>query len=121
MTNKALKKFSRKELLEILVSQSKEIEQLRERLRMAESQLENREIAMKNAGSMAEAALQLNHIFQDADAAARQYLESLKGIVEKEREVLNRLREKELKVKSECTDSVSDERQPYFSRQGDRG
>lgn len=78
MTNKALKKFSRKELLEILVSQSKEIEYLQDQLNIMKSQLENKEIIIKNAGSMAEAALQLNHIFQNADAAAKQYLDSLK-------------------------------------------
>lgn len=93
--HKELRKFSRRELLEILVSQSKEIDRLQAQLAAANSLLESREITIKNAGSMAEAALQLNHIFQDADAAARQYLDSIKLMVQKEWEVLNQILEKE--------------------------
>lgn len=82
--DKQLKKFSRKDLLEVLVAQSKEIETLKEQLCLAQQQLARRELAIRNAGSLAEAALHLNHIFQDADAAAQQYLASIKAMVQEE-------------------------------------
>ena len=59
MTHKELKKLSRRELLEILVAQSREIERLQKELKAANELLENREITIKDAGSIAEAALRL--------------------------------------------------------------
>jgi chemotaxis regulatin CheY-phosphate phosphatase CheZ len=78
-TDKSLRKLSRKELLEILVNQSHRIEHLEAQLREANEKLQMREIVMDNAGSIAEAALRLNQIFQDADAACQQYLDSAKA------------------------------------------
>lgn len=101
MTNKELKKFSRRELLEILVSQSREMEQLQKELKATNELLEKREIVIKNAGSMAEAAMKLNHIFQDADAAAQQYLDSIRFMVQKERDILRTIQEKEQTLQQE--------------------
>lgn len=95
MKNRELKRFSRKELLEILVLQKKEIEELQKQLKAANKQLAKRELVISNAGSMAEAALKLNHVFRDVDAAARQYLESIELMVKREQEILNRICEKE--------------------------
>ena len=53
MTDKELKRLSRGELLEMLIQQSKELERLRKQLDAAESALQNREIAITNAGSIA--------------------------------------------------------------------
>lgn len=44
MTHKELKKLSRRELLEILVAQSREIDRLQKELKAANELLENREI-----------------------------------------------------------------------------
>jgi hypothetical protein len=78
-SDKTLKKLTRKELLEILVNQSRQIESLEAQLQEANEKLSQREIILENAGTMAEAALQLNHIFQDADAACQQYLASVQA------------------------------------------
>ena len=40
-------------------------------------QIESRKIELKEAGSIAQAALQLNHIFEQAQAAADMYLENI--------------------------------------------
>ena len=48
-----------------------------EELAEAKEQLENRRIQIENSGSIAEAALKLNGIFEAAQAAANQYLENL--------------------------------------------
>ena len=77
MTDKELKRLSRGELLEMLIQQSKELERLRKQLDAAESALQNREIAITNAGSIAEAALQLNGVFTAAQDACQQYMENI--------------------------------------------
>ena len=77
MTSKELKRLSRRELLEMLIEQMKENQRLRNRLEQAEAELENRELVSLQAGSMAEAAMQLNGVFEAADKAARQYLENV--------------------------------------------
>ena len=78
MTEKELKKLSRVELLEMLVAQSKEVEKLEEQLKRANETLEDRRIMINKAGSIAEASLQLNGIFQAAQNAASQYMENIK-------------------------------------------
>lgn len=78
MTDKNLKKLSRETLLEMLLAQSKEVEDLRKQNRELTRQLESRRILMENAGSIAEAALQLNQIFETAQRAADQYLENVR-------------------------------------------
>ena len=75
MTSKELKRLSRRELLEMLIEQMKENQRLRNRLEQTE--LENRELVSLRAGSMAEAAMQLNGVFEADDKAARQYLENV--------------------------------------------
>ena len=46
-------------------------------MEQAGAELENRELVSSRAGSMAEAAMQLNGVFEAADKAARQYLENV--------------------------------------------
>ena len=77
MTDKELKRLSRGELLEMLIQQSKELELLRKQLDAAQTALQNREIAITNAGSIAEAALQLNGVFTAAQDACQQYMENI--------------------------------------------
>ena len=80
MTDKELRRLSRSELLEMLIAQAAENDQLKNRLEQAEAQLRDRKIAINNAGSLAEAALSLNGVFQAAEAAAQQYLENIERI-----------------------------------------
>lgn len=82
MTEKELKKLSRVDLLEMLLEQSRENERLREELEQVKSQLAERRIKIEKAGSIAEAALVLNGIFQAAEEAAAQYLENIRLIAE---------------------------------------
>ncbi len=77
MTDKELRRMSRGELLELLIAQMEENESLRTRLSAAEAQLEDRRIILDHAGSIAEAALSLNKVFEQAEAAAQQYLENV--------------------------------------------
>ena len=77
MTDKELKRLSRGELLEMLIQQSKELERLRKQLDAAQTALQNREITINKAGSIAEAALQLNGVFTAAQDACQQYMENI--------------------------------------------
>lgn len=77
MTDKELRKLTRTELLELLLVQSKEIDKLNAELEQLQIKMQQREINLAHAGSIAEAALQLNGVFEAAQAAADQYLASI--------------------------------------------
>lgn len=76
MTDRELRKLSRGELLELLLAERMENERLRKALKDANAKLQDRTLLIENAGSMAEAALRLNGVFEAADQAVRQYLEN---------------------------------------------
>lgn len=82
MTDRELKKLSRADLLELLLEQRRLNARLRAELEEAEEKLASREIEIKTAGSLAEAALRLNGVFAAADQAARQYLENVRRMAE---------------------------------------
>lgn len=79
MTDNQLKKMSRVELLELLVEQMEENERLKKETEELKSKLEDKRLIIENSGSLAEAALRLNKVFEAADEAARQYLEGIKA------------------------------------------
>lgn len=78
MTDTELKKLSRSELLEMLLLQTREVERLNRQLAQTEKMLENQHIRMEKAGSIAQAALELNGVFEAAQTAADQYLENVR-------------------------------------------
>lgn len=78
MTEKELLKLKRAELLEIMLAQSREIDALREELAETKRKLEDKRIKIKEAGSIAEASLQLTRIFEEAQKAADLYVENTK-------------------------------------------
>ena len=69
MTDKELKRIGRAELLELLLAQSEENEALQIRIEELEQELRHREIIIANAGTIADAAFQLNGVFDAAGAA----------------------------------------------------
>lgn len=81
-----LKKLSRQDLLEMLIKEEKRIEQLEQELEEVKSELQKRKIQISTSGSIAEAALKIQGIFEAAQAAADQYLENIKEQTETERE-----------------------------------
>ncbi|MCD8188605.1 MAG: hypothetical protein LUD78_00010 [Clostridiales bacterium] len=82
MADKELRSMNRTELIEIIYALQQEERALRAENEQLRRQLEDKILRMEKVGSIAEAALSLNHIFEDADAAARQYLDSLKALNE---------------------------------------
>ena len=82
MTEKELRRLSRRELLEMLITRTMENERLTGELQQARKELSDRMLIQERAGSMAEAALQLNGVFEAADRAAREYLETIRRMAE---------------------------------------
>ncbi len=80
MEEKDLRKLSRTELLELLISQTRRVEELEAQLAEARGQLEQRQIAIDQAGTLAEASLKLNGVFDAAEQAAAQYLENIRRL-----------------------------------------
>lgn len=78
-----LRKLSKLQLLELLAQQERELQALRQELAEKEEALQNRVLQMEEAGSIAEAALRLNDVFEAAQRAADQYLESLRNRTER--------------------------------------
>lgn len=74
-----LRRLSKLELLELLAQQERELQTMREALAQKDAQLAQRALLMDQAGSIAEAALKLNEVFEAAQRAADQYLESVKA------------------------------------------
>ena len=80
MTDKELRKLSRAELLQMLITQIEENKKMQDRLSEVESKLQDRQICIDNVGSLAEASMSLNGVFQAAEAAAQQYLENIRSM-----------------------------------------
>lgn len=77
MTDKELRRLSRSELLEMLIRQTQENEKLSQELQQCRAELDERRITAERAGSIAQAALKLNGVFEAAQAAADQYVASV--------------------------------------------
>ena len=100
MTPQELKKLSRAELLDLLLAQTKRADDLEQRLQQAEMQLCDKKIQLDKAGSIAQAALQINGIFEAAEAAAAQYLDNIQSLSSRQEAVCAK-REEESKASSE--------------------
>jgi hypothetical protein len=83
MTDKELKRLRRAELLEMLLEQTKRVEELEAELERKNRELEDKRVMIGEAGNLAEAALRLNGVFEAAQRAAEQYLENVKRNSEK--------------------------------------
>lgn len=86
MTDKELRRLSRRELLEMLIAETEENTRLRSELEQARAKLADRRILIEKSGSMAEAALRLNGVLEAADKAALQYLENVRRMAQEKEE-----------------------------------
>lgn len=100
MTDKELRKLKRADLLSIMLEQSREIEQLRQKLNTAEASLRDRTIKIEQAGSIAEASLQLSGVFEAAQLACQQYTQNIAQLSQKQDEICAQ-REKESRAQAE--------------------
>lgn len=100
MTDKELRRLKRVDLLELLIAQTRENDRLKKELTEAKAELEERGVILSQAGSIAEASLQLNDVFGAAQAAADQYVASVRILEERKRRSWEQI-EKEVKAQAE--------------------
>ena len=79
---KQLRKLRRSDLFELLVEQTKEIEELQNQVKELEGKLESRELEVTDAGSIAEAVLAISKVFEEAQAATDTYLYNVKRMAD---------------------------------------
>jgi len=91
MTGNELRKLNRKQLLELLLRQTERADKLQKQLEEAEKALRNKVLAETEAGSIAEASLKLNGVFEAAQAAADQYLENVRTLTQRQTAVCQQL------------------------------
>ncbi len=91
MKDKELQKLNRQDLLKLLLASEKENRRLSQALKEAQLQLERKEVSMSEAGSLAEASLSLNGVFESAQRAADDYLENIRLLCERKEEESRRL------------------------------
>lgn len=77
MTDQELRRLNRAELIDIIYELQLRREQQEEENRSLRQQLEDRLLHIQKAGSIAEAAIQVNQVIEAAQAAADQYLSSI--------------------------------------------
>lgn len=79
MKQKELKRLRRTELLDLMLQMQQEIDRLREENQTLSEKLRDRQITLEQAGNIAEASLKLNKVFEAAQQAAEDYLNSVRA------------------------------------------
>ena len=79
MTDKEFKRLSRYQLIDIIYQLQLEIDKLTEKNQSLEKALEDKRLRINNAGNLADAVLEINECFRNAQNAAEQYLEEIKA------------------------------------------
>ena len=80
MSKSDLHKLGKTELLQIIYEQEKQITTLKSEIENLNKKIDDRTIDLKEAGSIAEASLKINKIFEEAQKAADEYLNSVKKL-----------------------------------------
>ena len=80
MTDKELRRLSRRELLQMLLEQTSEVGRLQAELDKTRAELNDRAIMLESCGNIAEASLKINRVFEAAQQAAEQYLANVRRI-----------------------------------------
>lgn len=78
MAKQELKRLSRADLLALLLEERRKNDELSAELEQVKEKLADKNLQIEQSGSLAEAALRLNGVFEAAEAAAAQYLENIR-------------------------------------------
>ena len=127
MDKATLKKMKKKELINKVLEQNDIIEKQKIELEQAQKTLQDRCIKLQKSGTIAEAAFQLNGVFEAAEKAAAQYLENIERLSGEQESVMKRQQAEherkmqelytetkdkcealKLKTQKECEDMVMD-------------
>jgi cell division septum initiation protein DivIVA len=82
MTDKEFKRLSRAQLIDIIYQFQLQVDKLTEQNQELERDLADKRLRLRNAGNIADAALEINDCFRSAQNAAEQYLNEIQAIRE---------------------------------------
>jgi cell division septum initiation protein DivIVA len=82
MVGKEIKRLSRRELVDIIYQLKKNEQENREKIEALEEELQDKRIRVSVAGSIAEAATDITHIFATAQRTADLYLHEIAAMKE---------------------------------------
>ena len=82
MTDKEFKRLSRYQLIDIIYQFQLQVDALTEQKQELERELADKRLRLRDAGNIADAALEINNCFRSAQNAAEQYLNEIKAIRE---------------------------------------
>ena len=94
-----LRKFNRSELIDIISDYQKNEKRLNDKISSLEKKLSSRLIIMDKCGNIADAALSMNKIFEASQAAADQYYESVKAVLDIKLQEIENQAQKEIEEK----------------------
>lgn len=77
--NKELRKLKRSDLLELMLQLQKEVENLKTENELLRQQLDDKTVTINKTGNIAEAAMLLTNVFEEAQKAAEIYLTSIRS------------------------------------------
>lgn len=80
MTDKEFKRLNRSQLIEIIYQFQLKVEELTQENKTLHAALEDKRLRITQAGSIAEAALEMNNVMQAAQNAAQQYLDEIQAL-----------------------------------------
>ena len=84
MTDKEFKRLRRSDLIEILYEYQRREQALNEEIAALRARLEDRELKIRDAGSIAEAVVRLNELFETAQKTADDYVEQVRRKTDRE-------------------------------------
>lgn len=85
MRSKDCRHYSRRELIEIIYELERREEKLERKLERAKAKLQERDVKMDRAGSLAEVCAVLSGLFEAADETAAMYLNGVRAKAENRR------------------------------------
>ena len=91
MMDQELRHLTREDLLDIIYELQRRTQQVEQENETIRKQLADRTVKLEKAGSIAEAALALNGVFEAAQAAADQYLAQVHAANEQSQQLADRI------------------------------
>ena len=77
MTDKEFRKLSRTDLIEIIYEYQRREQEMQKEINTLRDALEKRDLKIQEAGSIAEAVVRLNELFETAQKTADEYVEQV--------------------------------------------
>lgn len=118
---KELRRLSRSELLELLLTQTQENERLTQELEETRELLAQRQLKVQQAGDLAHAVLAVNGVMEAAQRSAEQYLENIRAMEEQTKETCRRMiaeaEEEAAKIRAEAEINRNEEAPEESSEQ----